>query len=141
VLERLADARFKGQSYELTVPFYPHYRENFKKLHKKIYGYAHEGVPTELVNLRVRARGLRKKPSLPRVPYGGKEVSGEALLKKKRLYFRGEEMTVPLLLREKLKAGNLIEGPALVAEYTSTLFIPPRWRGEVDPYGNLHLYL
>jgi len=141
VLERLADLRFKGQSYELTVPFSRLYKESFKELHERVYGYAHEGVPVELVNLRVRARGLREKPPLPKVPFGGKELSPEATLKEKELYFEGEKLKAPVILRDELKAGNLLRGPALVVEYTSTLFIPPRWRGEVDPYGNLHLYL
>jgi N-methylhydantoinase A len=42
-------------------------------------------------------------------------------------------------LREKLGAGNVIDGPALVLDYESTAVVPPRFICRVDRFGNLIL--
>lgn len=39
--------------------------------------------------------------------------------------------------RERLRAGDVIEGPALVAEYTSATVLPPGARLVVDGLRNL----
>jgi N-methylhydantoinase A len=39
--------------------------------------------------------------------------------------------------RERLRPGDAIEGPALVAEYTSATVLPPGARLEVDGLRNL----
>jgi N-methylhydantoinase A len=41
--------------------------------------------------------------------------------------------------RERLHAGNRIQGPALVLQMDSTIVVPPGWGGVVDSYGNLAL--
>jgi N-methylhydantoinase A len=50
---------------------------------------------------------------------------------------------VPSLIidREKLQGGNVIEGPAIVTEYSSTTVIPPWGRAKVDKYANLVLQI
>jgi N-methylhydantoinase A len=52
--ERRLDLRYRGQSYELSVPFRPDFRRLFHEQHERTYGYAHAGRPLELVNLRLR---------------------------------------------------------------------------------------
>ena len=39
--------------------------------------------------------------------------------------------------RSKLKAGNVINGPAIVLEMDSTTLILPAHEGQVDEYGNI----
>jgi N-methylhydantoinase A len=41
--------------------------------------------------------------------------------------------------RERLLAGNVLDGPALVLQVDSTTVVPPGWRGTVDAWGNLVL--
>ncbi|NPB06104.1 MAG: hydantoinase/oxoprolinase family protein [Aquificae bacterium] len=137
-LERLVDARFKGQSYELTLPFSPDYPERFAELHERLYGYRHD-APVELVNLRVRARASRPKPPLPSLPKGGKSPPPGALLKQKRVFFEGSFLELPVYDRGKLLAGNELPSPCLVVEYDSTTFVPPGWSVKVDALGNLLL--
>ena len=38
-----------------------------------------------------------------------------------------------------MRPGDVIEGPALVAEYSSTTYLPPGARGEVHESGSLIL--
>ena len=55
-LKRFADVRYKGQSYELTIPWSTEKPADFHKAHQRIYGYSDpKRVMTQLVTLRVRA--------------------------------------------------------------------------------------
>jgi N-methylhydantoinase A len=58
--ERFADLRYRGQSYELTVPWRNAARE-FEKLHRRLYGSKMD-APIEIVTLRLRVRQKTKKP-------------------------------------------------------------------------------
>ncbi len=141
LLERLVDVRYRGQSYEITVPLLPNFRENFEREHRRLYGYVHENRPLEVVNLRLRATGTEEKPVLPKIEKGDKEPSSEALVGKREVLWKGERISFSLIDREKLRAGNRIDFPAIVLEYSSTTLIPPDCRAEVDDYGNIIIYL
>ena len=41
--------------------------------------------------------------------------------------------------RDRLQTGNRIDGPALLLQLDTTIVVPPGWKGEIDPYGNLLL--
>ncbi|MCX6590138.1 MAG: hydantoinase/oxoprolinase family protein [Acidobacteria bacterium] len=73
-LERYADLRYLGQSYELTVPWNSQSsaQRAFEKLHERLYGYRMT-TGIEVVTLRVRSR-IRAKPwrTLPAKPLSGK---------------------------------------------------------------------
>jgi N-methylhydantoinase A/oxoprolinase/acetone carboxylase beta subunit len=43
----------------------------------------------------------------------------------------------PVYARDKLLAGNVIQGPAIVEQLDSTTVILPRQRAEVDTFGTL----
>jgi N-methylhydantoinase A len=43
------------------------------------------------------------------------------------------------MLRETLPAGFSLSGPAVVAEFSATTFLPPGWRLRVLPGGELLL--
>ncbi len=60
-LERFADVRYAGQSYELTIPWPD---GDFHKEHQRIYGYSDPKRATQIVTLRVRATVRVEKPSL-----------------------------------------------------------------------------
>ena len=63
-LERSADCRYQGQSFELTVPLPAgsdgeaarHLAEAFAREHERTYGHKAEGDPIQVVNLRLTAR-------------------------------------------------------------------------------------
>src|SRR5438876_4653740 len=58
------DLRYRGQSYELTVPLAADFIERFHKLHERRYGYANRGRDVELVNVRSTFFGRSQKPRL-----------------------------------------------------------------------------
>ena len=48
-------------------------------------------------------------------------------------------MNTDFHIRERLRAGNRLAGPAVLAEYSGTTVLPPGWRARVDTYENLLL--
>jgi len=64
-VERYLDMRYRGQSYELIVPFGETFVTSFHQQHQHTYGYAQTNTPIEIVNLRLRAVGQIDPPSLP----------------------------------------------------------------------------
>ncbi|MFQ5860328.1 MAG: hydantoinase/oxoprolinase family protein [Dehalococcoidia bacterium] len=143
VARRALDVRYVGQAYELTVD-YPRrpgelgraIASAFHRAHRKRFGYADPSEPIEVVNLRLKVVSPIEKPSpTPQEPAG--ENSREAQLGKAPVVFRNGPASTPLYLRERLRCGNRIPGPALVLQMDSTTVIPPRWAAQVDGYGNL----
>jgi N-methylhydantoinase A len=41
---------------------------------------------------------------------------------------------------QRLKSGNIIQGPALVEDMATTTVVHPAQRAEIDEYGNLLLH-
>jgi N-methylhydantoinase A len=48
-------------------------------------------------------------------------------------------VATPVYQRERLKSGNVLEGPALVEEHASTTVVQPGDTLRVDVFGNLQL--
>lgn len=116
-LERFADVRYAGQSYELTIPW----GGDFHKEHQRVYGYSDPMRPTQIVTLRVRAIVPVARPSL-RVPTKRREF-GET----RRVWIEGRWR----------KVGSSSHGPALIADYGSTTLVPPGWSMRQDANGSL----
>ena len=144
-LERSVDMRYVGQSFEINVPFDGNWRlviGEFHARHGQRYGHAHPDEPVELVNLRVRAVGETRKPVFEELPVGGADPSA-ASAGERPVWFEGQAGLQPqaarLFEREKFRAGNRVEGPAIVFQMDATTVIPPGWTGMVDYWGHLLL--
>jgi len=139
------DLRYLGQSYEITIPFNtskpldPYLISNFHKAHKKLYSYCQTDTPVEIVNIRVKAVGSRKKIKLNKYPVSNTNPK-KAFLKKQRLFYKGKKYNVSIFKRPLLQAGNVLNGPALVADYESTTFLPPSFTLKVDQFLNLIIH-
>ncbi len=60
-LERHIDLRYRGQSFEITLPWSD--RAEFAKAHGKLYGYDHGDSQVEAVTARVKAIGVSDDPT------------------------------------------------------------------------------
>ncbi|WP_321473823.1 hydantoinase/oxoprolinase family protein [uncultured Paludibaculum sp.] len=131
-LQRFADLRYLGQSYELTVPWHAKSPARpFHELHKKTYGYANPQREVEIVTLRVRARIAVRKPRLrDTTPADSSSVP------RRRFYTNGKWTRGPVYQRAQVGDAPLA-GPALILDYGSTTLIPPRWQVRRDPTGML----
>lgn len=137
VLERFLDMRYAGQSYEIIVPFKGDHVARFHRLHEKTYGYRNEDKTVEIVNIRLRARGIPDKPRFRKGTCAGEKCPEQALLDTRKVIFDQEAVEAQVLARDRLLSGNRIGGPAIVTEYSSTIVIPPFASAMVDEYGNL----
>jgi N-methylhydantoinase A len=133
------DLRYQGQSYELSVPFNPAFRESFHREHAKAYGYAYPERPLEIVNLRLRmviptpkSRWRAQKPGPP-------SQAQDALIKTKPVWFGSEPRSTGIYERQRLAPGARLRGPAVIVEYSATTVVPPDFACKVDKYLNLIL--
>ena len=144
---RQMDLRYLGQSYELTIPTSKPLTkevlrqtvESFHKKHETVYGYAVEGEPVELVNVKLIAVGDVEKPRLQGSPLHGEEPSREALTTKRKVFFEknNDYIETPIYRRERLKTGNVINGSAVIEQYDATTIVYPEWTASVDRFGNI----
>ena len=135
VIDRSIDVRYAGQSYELTVPFTPAYREAFDRLHDKTYGYADRGRATEVVALRVRASGITDKPSLPFQRPRRRSRPRPAATRHGR--FDGRQARTAFYRWPDLVPGAGARGPAVITGLEATVVVPPRASFVVDGFGNV----
>lgn len=140
-LEPALDLRYRGQSFELTVPADDGdpvaAAARFHAAHRQRYGYARPEVPVELVNVRVTGRGLRPKPELPRVATASSPDPAPAQVGETHLRAEGEWMRAPVYERALLRCGHRLVGPALVVQEDATTVLLPGWQADVDPWGHL----
>ena len=141
VLHRYLDMRYQGQSYEIMVPYEGDFRNSFHELHKKTYGYCNWDKAVEVVNVRVRAVGQPDKPAFTKAPFAGEHLAEDAVVDVFNVVFDAKTHPTRIIQREKLKHGNLIQGPAILIEYSSTIVVPPFTNGRVDAFGNIILTL
>jgi N-methylhydantoinase A len=146
--ERGADMRYVGQEHAVTVHLPQSLFEardragikaRFDAVHETRYGYSAPGEKAEIVSLRSATIGLMRKPALE--PVGAASDDAQAAFSGKRpVYFAATGMVeTPTYDRGRLKAGNRIEGPALIEEHASTTVVEPRDVLTVDAFGNLHI--
>ena len=147
---RFADCRYSGQGYELRTAapagpidaaFANSLAEAFHDEHRRRYGVAFPEKSIELVNLRVVGLG-RIAPVEPRRIARGSEIPPPEAQSAERLVvceIDGREQALPtkILVRDRLLAGNVLHGPAVIEQMDTTTWIPPGLTGRVDDYGNL----
>jgi N-methylhydantoinase A len=141
-LEHYADMRYKGQSYEIMVPFDRRFIDRFHKTHKTIYGFSSPDYPVELVNIRIRAIGTPdEKPAFEKLSSGGESIPVKAILAARPVIFDQDRVETPIIDRDRLLSENRIPGPAIITEYSSTIVIPPFAEARVDEFGNIIINL
>lgn len=138
-LERFADIRYAGQSYELTVPWRAQDPARaFHCEHSRVYGYADPGRAIEIVTVRLRAKVAVEKPRL--VSERPRRRSGSVRPSTRRVHSAGAWRATPVYRRADLP-GNArgLRGPALVIDYGSTTLIPPGYSVSLDRSGTLKI--
>ncbi len=130
------DVRYRGQSYELTIPFVEDWEKSFHRTHAARYGYSNPDKPLEVVSARSTLLGATRKPRLGKS--SRKSRTGKPL-EVGRVWFDDSWVQAGVYDRTLLGYGNVVRGPAIIGEYSSTTFVPPGSRAEVDRFGNLVL--
>jgi N-methylhydantoinase A len=141
LIYRSFDMRYVGQSFELRLQMPNNARKSsiassFHDAHFQRYGYQQPEAPMEIVNIRVTAVADFEPPPIPKVEEGEPDPS-LAVIGDKEVWFDTVPLKTSLYSRSLLKAGNIIDGPAVIFQYDTTTIIPPEWQAVVDERGNL----
>lgn len=136
-LEKSVDARYLGQSYELNVPYSSKVMDEFHRRHQQVYGYSNAGLTVEIVSLRVRGRARYPLPPLPEFTEESSEPAVDALIQEKQVLNGDAGQQLKFFVRSKLRAGNKLQGPAVVLEYSATTWIPEGFTATIDRWLNL----
>jgi N-methylhydantoinase A len=148
-LDRSADLRYVGQSFEINVPAPPGPPDlaaltaEFHARHARRYGHAHPEAPVEIVTLRVRAVGAAPPLRFEPLPAAASPDPVPAQVGERPAWFetdgRLQAWPTPVYDREALRAGHRLAGPAVITQLDATTVIPPGWQGEVGTEGHLAL--
>jgi N-methylhydantoinase A len=135
-VRRLADLRYRRQSFELTVEASEpgELAERFHAAHDQRYGYRMDEEPVEIVNVRLIATVPVEKPELSE-----DDPSGDAEAGTREVNFDGEWVDARVYERASMGRGSRVEGPAIVEFAEATCAVRPGWAGEVDDVGTLVL--
>jgi len=143
-ITKSADLRYTGQYHEVEInlPVEPITTRDLEKLvgifHKKhevLYTFSLPWVPIEIRLLRLVARVKGQKIQLLKLPKRIGDTS-RALKRTRICYFDGKYIKTPIYDSEKLRAGDVINGPAIIEVPTTTAVIPRKFQCRVDDYNN-----
>ncbi len=137
--ERSLALRYRGQSFELTLPEGAHLATRFADLHRTRYGWDLPGTEIELVALRARASapGFAGPGAPKRSPR--KRPAPQSLVTETRRAWFGRWKRTPIYSRPELAPGHVIQGPAIVQEYSATTVIPTDFRATLGAHSHLWL--
>jgi N-methylhydantoinase A/oxoprolinase/acetone carboxylase beta subunit len=148
--ERAVDCRYVGQGYELRVPagsgeidtaWTDSLTESFHSAHEREFARRDERSDVEIVTLRVRGVGVMPALETAPIESGGESPEAEATLGERQIWFRVDRRVERLPTvqydRDRLRAGNVLAGPAVIHQFDTTTVLPPGMTATVDRYGNL----
>lgn len=142
------DVRYEGQAFEVPLAISPDVlkadglagvKARFDAEHERLFTFNMD-TEHELVNLRAVALGPLLELEALRLPQGNGDPSA-AKVRDHQLWFNGAMAPAAIYGRSKLKAGDVIPGPAIVTEMDSTTLIEGDCVGTVDTVGNILINL
>lgn len=143
-IHRVLDVRYVGQNYEIGIDvpegeinaaWLAAIRHSFNAAHRARYGYDNPDAAIEAVTFRLEAIGEVPQAKFPRHERA-KEPIEEAVMGRRDVYFPELEEYVdcPVYDRQKLGAGHVVHGPAIIEQYDTTTLVLPETKARVDDY-------
>ncbi|MEC7490597.1 MAG: hydantoinase/oxoprolinase family protein [Pseudomonadota bacterium] len=132
-----ADMRYAGQQNEVTINFegdptdredITSMRDSFESSYEAQYGLRLPDMPIEVVAWRISALG----PAIER--HGIPDLAEVAGTPKghRRVFIANTPEPVAVYDRTKLAAGQVVDGPVIIEERETTIFILPGWTASVS---------
>ena len=140
---RTVDMRYAGQNYELPIPVESGVEDlaaAFAAAHRRLYGFAADDEPVQLVTFRLEASAVVPKARFVAQDDAGAEAGG-AVMGRRSVWLpeAGGAVDCPIYDRASLRAGNRFAGPAVVQQMDATTVVLPGMTARVEPYLNLIL--
>ncbi len=140
-LEWTIDMRYAGQSHELNTPISGRDIEalsktvhEFQRIHEGSYGYSMDGRSVEWVTARVSARAALSR-------YHSQEhiasSSAESFVTRKIVLPDESREEVYVYRRDTLGAGCNLDGPCIIEQLDTTVYLGPSWQAKMLEDGSL----
>lgn len=142
--ERALDMRYRGQKHTVRVPF-EHGQTleslvaSFGDIYKRRYGHANEKNPVEVLGVRLGAEVEIPRPELAgligaHATAGVPEPTG-----RRSVYFPAPHGRTDVCVwrRDTLPPGFLLDGPAIIEEYSSTTILVPGDHARIGELGEI----
>jgi len=144
VFTRTAQIRYAGQFHEIEVPLPSALKspgdleevlKAFHARHKELYTFELPFRQVEFLTFWLRATAARRL-DLKMIPIAKGEANPKAALKRKRRCLFGKDWAETSCYDgERLLAGNVVPGPAIIEEKATTVVVPPSFTCAVDASG------
>jgi N-methylhydantoinase A len=150
VLSRTAYVRFTNQLSDFEVPWPAERLDSIDDLHDLIRRFEHvyttiypaQALYPEaghmIMELALSADIQTPKPAVPVVEMHGKTPSSTAWKGHRQGFWRGNAVDFRLFEMDEMKAGNVVNGPAVLEHPATTLLIPPGHHVEFDNRRLIH---
>jgi N-methylhydantoinase A len=143
-IRRSLDMRYVGQVHECTVDVeaftideaaLERLKAAFHARHEELYTYSEPQSAVEVVNVESAISGAVDRPA--RMVIAAGQGAHTALKGTRPMIFnaQGIAQDTPVYDGALLGAGDVLVGPAVIQEVTTTLVIEPDWRAELDATG------
>jgi N-methylhydantoinase A len=141
--EYAASLRYFGQEHTLDTPLQESddmaaLCNRFHTLHKQRYGHTMSD-PVQLVHVRVRGIGRTPRPALRTIPRRSGDGPAPRTSRKAFCFARRWPVDFAVYDRDRLCDGDIVQGPAIVEENTTTLVFFSDQRAGVDRYGHIFI--
>jgi N-methylhydantoinase A len=141
VIVRAADLRYKGQSFEITVPLadlasVEAVIADFHAAYHEAFGHSDPDTAVQLVNLRASASRPPPDIRLPSEPVRRHAASPDRQVP---IGIGSRTGLAALYRKDALQPGARFEGPAIVTQDDTTVFVPQGWIAELDGFRNIML--
>ncbi len=145
IIERSMEMRYLGQIHECTVnipngvideKMAEQILHAFHERHEALFTYAEPSNPVELVNIEVTIRGQVSKPDLPTISKGNGDLHAAKIGEREMIFNEAcQWQSTPLYDGGRLGAGDVILGPALIEEPTTSIVLKPGWQATLHESG------
>jgi N-methylhydantoinase A/oxoprolinase/acetone carboxylase beta subunit len=129
VLQTSLDMRYHGQGHEINIPLKNNIKEEFNRKHQKIFGFNTPDNPIEVINVKLVAE-------LPPhdLPLGKFNESKPQIQSTRNVFPFGK---IPIY--KKAFHGYKVNGPCIIKDSTTTIFVDSNWYASLDLNGILQM--
>jgi len=140
-----AGVRYQGQGFEVVLPVVQKdfatqglidLANDLHKEHEKLFTF-HLELPVELVNLRVTVLGKEANVKAGKIPKGDGKPDKASMVRTTKVWMDHKEQDAIIYDRARLKAGDKINGPAIITEMDSTTLVLSGHVARIDDFGNI----
>ena len=142
--KRSIDMRYVGQVHECSVDIgdlavgtasIASIKQAFHRLHRQLFTYDEPDSLIEIVNIETTVLGKTELLSPAQLAKGGQP--SEAIRTRRPMIFGADSDAIETAVYDgtRLGAGDVIDGPSVIEEPTTTIVVQPGWQARLDATG------